>query len=578
MARNWAMTAALVACTAPTAPAAVDSAADSADADAAPAKSDGATSDSALTCQGAAAAKGSIGCRFWAVDLDNAGPKGGGATVLDAANAPFAVVLANPSNLLSAAFTITDAIGAVELGRDASPLDMSPIPPLGMRVLYLPPRNVDGTTLEPLAYRIDTTAPVAAYQFNPLETVNADSTDASLLLPEAALGTDYLAMGREQSFALLRGYVTVVATQAGATVVKLTFGSATGKTLAGTAKQLTGGAITEVPIASYAAGQTATFELQQGDVLNIETDTIGADLTGTAVHADKPVAVFSGSEGANAPNTNHCDVSNCTDQQLAKGDKCGWCQADAKVACNKADHCGQFVTCCADHLELQLPPVSAWGNDHVAVKFAPRGKEGDLWRIVAPQDGTQLQFDPPPKDTTTGKAQVAVALNAGQWLEIDTRDSFEIVSTLGNGKPAPVLVGHFMAGQEAPNPGAQAGDAKVGDPAMSLAIPRSQCQPEFVFALPPKFGQQWISVAGPSDASVAIDGVPVAAQDWQAVNAQFKFVRIALAAGTHRVTSLPVANGAPRNLAVEVYGYDQYVSFAYPAGMGLAGAATASGN
>lgn len=523
----------------------------------------------APACQLAAAAKGSTGCRFWAVDLDNAFVPGGTQSYYDGANAPFAVVLSNVSASLSAEFSITSNIGPVLLDGKSAPLDLSPIPPLGLRVLYLPARNVEGTTQDPLAYRVDTTAPVAAYQFNPLENVGVYSNDASLLLPEVALGQDYIAMSRAQSFTILRGFLTVVATSAGTTQVQLTFGPTTLQTLGGTAKALVNGQLSESPIASYTSNATAYFSLLQGDVLNIETNKVGADLTGTRVHADHNVAVFAGSEAANAPDTIQCNVSKCTESQRLTGSKCGVCQGDKKTPCHSNEHCSQFLVCCADHLEMQLPAVSQWGSDHVAVKFEPRGKEGDLWRILAAQNDTHLTFDPVPTDSLTGQPVAPAVLQAGGWVEIDTRDSFEVFSAFADGTPAPVMVGHFMASQDSPGPGEQAGDAGTGDPAFSLAVPRAQCAAYHVFSVPPKFASSWISIAGPSTANVAVDGETLPSTAWKPINSTHKFARLPMAPGTHRVLALADPSGSSAKISVEVYGHDQYVSYAYPAGMGL---------
>ena len=49
------------------------------------------------------------------------------------------------------------------------------------------------------------------------------------------------------------------------------------------------------------AGDSFTTRLSAYEVLNIETNQIGADLTGSRVQADAPVLVFGGSEASNAP-------------------------------------------------------------------------------------------------------------------------------------------------------------------------------------------------------------------------------------------------------------------------------------
>src|SRR5690606_38495873 len=72
------------------------------------------------------------------------------------------------------------------------------IPPLGLHVFPLGPREVDGSppgeyntgthsALTRAAYRVRSSVPVVAYQFNPLDNVDVFSNDASLLKPVEAL-------------------------------------------------------------------------------------------------------------------------------------------------------------------------------------------------------------------------------------------------------------------------------------------------------------------------------------------------------------------------------------------------------
>lgn len=567
-------------------------------------------------CDVSAKAKSYTGCAFWAADLDNAFVPGGSRSYYDAANAQYAIVVSNPSNVVSSVVSIFNELGKQELDSLGQPLDYSPLKPGELRVFNLPPRNIEQTSLEPLAWRVTSTAPIAAYQFNPLENVNVYSNDASLLLPDEALGQYYIAMSREQSFSILRGFVTVVGTRDGApTKVTVTFGPKTGRTLSGSIKKLnpTSGKVEEVPIPVYQSGGAATFEVAKGQVLNLESDQVGSDLTGTVIQADKPVAVFAGSEAANVPNTNRCEVSACSEDALKKGDKCGVCAWDNKTPCNNNEHCGQFITCCADHLEMQMFPVKTWGSHYVGIKLQPRGKEPDTWRILAATDGTRVTLSPAPKDAKTGKVINVPVLNAGEWYEFDTGGgeiggSFEITAAHTDGTPAPVLVGHFMSSQDAPAPGVQADDAGTGDPAFLLAIPVEQWRQDYVFLTPSKYSTNFISIAAPihrscvagaprqgaacaidedcfepgqdvlpsscvDDVVVTFDGEVVPADLFAPVNKSFKYARLFVNPGTHTVRALSVPDAdnfpQPRYVAVDAYGFDNYVSYGYPAGLDL---------
>ena len=106
------------------------------------------------------------------------------------------------------------------------------------------------------------------------------------------LGDKYIVMTREQSFAQLRGFLTVIGISEEPTSVSVTV---TARTQSGV-----GG------IPPMEPGDTFEAVLNQFDALNIKTGGPGADLTGSLITSSQPVVVFAGSEAANVPNTNHC--------------------------------------------------------------------------------------------------------------------------------------------------------------------------------------------------------------------------------------------------------------------------------
>jgi hypothetical protein len=545
-----------------------------------------------------------IGCSFWAADLDNAFvPGGSGRAYFDASNAQYAIVVANPkSSMTAATVKISNNETDKIFDSEGQPLDTSPIQPGELRVFNLPPRNIDQTMIEPLAWRIDSNNPIAAYQFNPLANVGVYSNDASLLLPDELLGKEYYVMAREESFTILRAFMTVVATQPGQpTKVTVTISNTTGRTLASS-----NGKIASLD-SKDKTKRSATFELKQWDVLNIETDEVGGDLTGTHVLADKRVAVFGGSEASNAPNTNHCNLDTCSGDERLSGSKCGKCEWNPKTPCNNNEDCSQYITCCADHLEMQMFPVKTWDSHYVAVKLWPRGQELDAWRIVAAKDGTKVALNPPQVDGN-GKSINIPVLNAGEWFEFSPRRkesivatgayqknanpaagdcNFEILATDGSGKPAPIMVGHYMASQDAPEPSAQPYDAGTGDPAFLLAIPVAQWRQDFVFLVPDKYALNYVSIAAPIEkpgeppVEVTVDGELVKPEQWTNIGKNFKFARLFVDPGTHAIAAVQPkdatgksargADGKPiaRSIAVDVYGFDQYVSYGYPAGLDL---------
>jgi hypothetical protein len=277
--------------------------------------------------------KSSLGCDYWAVDLDNAFVPNGEGGFFDAAAAQFAVIVSNPHPQFTAFVQVHNSEGMVAEAQ---------VRPGMLHVFNLPRRDVNGTSVSPHAYQVKSNFPIIAYQFNPLDNVNVFSNDASLLLPNTSLGMRYLVMTRAQDHDILRSFVTVVAARPGATNV---FVKVTAPTEGGPG------------LNPMEPGDQIQLTLNQFEVLNLETRAVGDDLTGTEVIADKEVAVFGGSEASNVPSRPAPDSE---------------------------------VVCCADHLEMQMFSEETWGYRYVAAHFKQRGVENDYWRIMAREDGTRV--------------------------------------------------------------------------------------------------------------------------------------------------------------------------------------------
>ncbi|HRE89600.1 MAG TPA: IgGFc-binding protein [Myxococcota bacterium] len=493
-----------------------------------------------------------IGCDYFAVDLDNAFVPGGNEGYFDAQGAQFAVVIANPPDAtLSAVVSVHQLEGGVVepvlYDSKGEPFPTEPLAPGELRTLKLPRRDINGTTLAPLAYKISATVPIVAYQFNPLENENVFSNDASLLLPAALLGTEYYVMTREQTFNELRGYATVVAVMEGETSVAVTVNSTTQPGVA-----YEGDPNRQEAIPHMRPGDTRVFKLQQYDVLNLETDRPGADLTGTRIVSDKRIAVFGGSEAANAPNTARCiDIDPITEV--------GVCEWDKRTTCRSLLDCvnAGFNTCCADHLEQQMFPVKTWGSSYIASKSWDRGLEKDIYRIMAGADNTRVVLVPPQPGITIP------VLNRGQHFEFESAGNFEIIAQDNK----PILVGQFLAAQDAPAPNVggvgTAGDAGTGDPAFMLLIPLEQYRTDFVVLTPAEYDANYLNVTVPTGASVQIDGEDIPPGYFTIIGSgQYSVYRQRLSPGPHTIRSSEPAG-------VIVYGYDQYVSYAYTGGLDL---------
>jgi len=531
-----------------------------------------------------------IGCEYWGADLDNAMVPGGDQGYYDAAGAQYAIVVSNTSTKWSAKVKIYTNEGEVTKDSAGNPLPLDPIPPMGLRIFNLPRRDVNGTVLAPLAYRVVSSIPITAYQFNPLENVNVYSNDASILLPSNALGRYYIVMTREQTFQELKGFLTVIAVYPGETQVAVTV---TAPTLA------------QNGIRKLNPGDTYTTIMKQYDVLNIETNAYGADLSGSVVLANHPVAVFGGSEAANAPNTNHCCPDgdcglpyeqvwlSCEDPDL--NCLCEWPKhpppssgiLPQDVPCKTNWDCIKYNTCCADHLEMQMFPVKTWGKEYVATKAYPRGGEKDVWRVMAAQDGTLITTYPPQMNIPV--------LSSGEYVDFESSENFEIHAK------KPVLVGQFLAAQDAPDPNIGMkgpNDAATGDPSFILIVPVEQFRKEYVFLAPNKYLFDCVNIIVPVGAKVLFDGEELKPDDlvfrrirdlqkeikekelMDALElAQIYGVKYwgdykVIGTGRWAVYRLIISDGvhtaqSDQPFGVISYGFDQYVSYGYPAGLNL---------
>ncbi len=468
-----------------------------------------------------------MGCEYWGADLDNGfvpGPNGG---ALDAAGAQYALIVSNPSPKYPAEVEIWDSTGKVTHDATGMPFPDGRIMPRELRVYKMPRRDVNGTLLQPLAYKVTTSVPTIVYQFNPLTNEDVFSNDASLLLPQHSLDRWYYVMTRMQTFEGIRAYMTVLGTQVD-TEVTITVSA---HTLAGD----------DIP--ALAPGDTITRTLGPFDVLNLETNGLGEDLTGSVVFSSRKVAVFGGSEGANVPNSDKCIVG--------PGEE-GVCEQDGQTECTSNADCSDFITCCADHIEQQLFPVASWGREYACARTIPRGNELESWRVLAGADNTVVT-------TIPQQANIPV-LHAGEWFEFQAAGDFELSAS------KPVLLGQFMQAEQAPTPGNQSGDAGIGDPAFMLVPPAEQFRSDYVVLNPPEYEQDFINVIKPMEVEISLDGAVIDESLFEPIGTGVQWVaRIAVEDGVHVLES----SNEDDTFGVLVYGYDQYVSYGYPGGLDL---------
>ena len=197
---------------------------------------------------------------------------------------------------------------------------------------------------------------------------------------------------------------------------------------------------------------------------------------------------------------------------------------------------------------MQLPPVRTWGEHYVAARTAPRGDEPEVWRFLAARDGTVVSLVP--------SVAVIPVLDEGELFEIEAPGDFEIFAN------KPILVGQFLASSQAPGPGVHTGDAGIGDPAFSIGVPVEQFRSDYVFLAAPKFVGSFVTAVVPTGVSLTLDGMVVEDAGTPVGTGEFSNVTLAVSEGAHQIH-------AEAPFGITVYGFDNYVSYAYPGGMNL---------
>lgn len=179
--------------------------------------------------------------------------------------------------------------------------------------------------IENKGVRVTALAEVTVYGLNRRQA----TTDAYLGLPIDILGTEYINLTYRNVNIVNATQLGIVATQ-NATTVTIT------------------------PTVNAGVGRTANvpynITLNVGQTYQLRS-TLGdpADLSGSIITSDKPIAVFGSHQCANIPR--------------------------GSVAC--------------DHLVEQLPPTTTWGQSFVAIPLATRTK-GDTFRILAGTNNTAV--------------------------------------------------------------------------------------------------------------------------------------------------------------------------------------------
>lgn len=485
------------------------------------------------------------GCEYFAIDMEqykDTDPPYYGE------DAPFAVVVSNTFAALDATVKVYQGDSLVKTVNA----------PAGLAtIISLDSLNLYGVGITDKTYHIKSNLPIVAYQFNPLENVEVYSNDASLLLPTSVLGKNYRvvsmpSLGLNSVGQYLSSNMAIVAVEDGDTTVTIT---PTANVLAGT------------NTLGVKKGFSEEWVLKKGEVFNVSTEmTQFLDLTGSLVQADKKIAVFSGHVCSVAP------MSTCV------GGKCTY---DKTYTCASSASCPIISAC--DHLEEQLQPIEAWGKEYVIPKTKARGLAPDLVRVVAHHDNTRVTITPPVAGSKV--------IHAGEFYEFEIdrsvvvkSDNQFLASIILEGESAPGADHVFCSDSIGENCTKTYGtnctcsdnfsscetaadcsdDAGVGDPSLIIAVPVEQYRDYYIFLVPTKYADSYVSIVAPTDAtSVKLDNTVVAKSEFTTISGTSFMTAVKhVNPGSHTLES-------DKNVGLYVYGWDSYVSYGYPGGMML---------
>ncbi len=290
-----------------------------------------------------------------------------------------------------------------------------------------------------------------------------------------------------------------------------------------------GTTVTMVPITTLQGGGSlpsapantpVTFTLNAGQVAQYVQDE---RLAGSTLQADKPVSVWGGATCMNIPDTN-------------------------TVACDAAHQ--------------QLLPVQSLGSEYVVARYPSRGgNDSAPVTLIGMVDGSTLTFDPP-----LGGAPGS--LSRGQRAVVYADQPFSVKS---QDKDHPFYVGAHMTG-------AATNAENIGDPEWVNVVPPGQYLPSYLFATDPTYAYTALAFTRKKDESGFFQDVTLdclgTVTGWQPVgtSGQYEAARFLIVNqfqpvggcnnGVHTASS-----ATPFGLTV--WGYDQAVSYGYPAGMSL---------
>jgi uncharacterized protein (TIGR02145 family) len=249
-----------------------------------------------------------------------------------------------------------------------------------------------------------------------------------------------------------------------------------------------------------------SLTLNQGQTfMNSDPNGGNMDITGSRIQSDHPVAVFGSNDCVYVPEFS--------------------CQA-------------------CDHIVEEMFPYYSWGKNYVTVPLAGRDNSGDVFRILAANDGTDILVN----------GTLATTINTGEYYQTILTGSNAITGS------KPIMVAQYAKGNEC------SGLGTTGDPLMMLIPPREQFLTNYTFYSLWGFYMNWVNVVAPDYALGTIyqDGVLIPTSAFTQISTtNYWGAQRSVTWGSHNFNSV-------FPFGVFVYGFDAADSYGYPGGCSLA--------
>ena len=392
-------------------------------------------------CEAAENNKQSVGCEYFATDMDQYQPTYCfAAFVANTWNTPVHIDVSYDGNPLA-----VESFARIPDGQGPAltyaPYDsVAGLPAGEVAILFLsggngaPPLCPTPTAFQnagvadtgiATSFLIETDVPVVAYQINPYGGGSVAVTGASLLLPTSAWDTNYIAVNAYRND-IDGPSMNIVAMENDTLVTMVPVAAVNG------GGGLPGGA----------ANTPMSFTLQRGQNAQFSQPE---ELTGSVIQSDKPIGFMAGHPCMRTP----------------------------------------FGVAFCDHGEQMVPPVQALGSEYVGVMYRPRAGEPAIWRLIGAVDGTQLTWTPDVGGPAT--------LNQGEIVEVVTGTPFVVRS---QDEDHPFLLFTYMSGSQWNMLSDNSGH---GDVDFVISVPPDQYMSTYVFFADPTYPETNLVVVRSKD-------------------------------------------------------------------------------